>query len=138
MSKREVTICIESVSDETFTVTGYGWLLLIVTGIFAVSLTTLTFSVGVIAMPLNSSEDNCEAPSSMVLPDEASLPSACNASRLCAETSCLRHVVLPDDDFSVGSARMNELKRSMPLADSVNALRVCCRDERRASESPES
>ena len=37
-SNRDVTICMESVSDDLHS-TGYGWLLLMVTGIFCVSTT---------------------------------------------------------------------------------------------------
>ena len=101
-----------------------------VTGICAVSLTTLTFSVGVMVTPLMSRDASCPAPSTMVLPAGFSPPSACRAMMPCALTSCLRHALRPAGDCLASSAtsvRMDALNRLMSLVEAASVLSVCLR-----------
>ena len=107
-----------------------------VTGICAVSLTTLTFSVGVMATPLMSRDASCPAPSTMVLPAGFSPPSACKAMMPCALTSCLRHALSPAGSCLASSVRMDALNRLMSLAEAASVLSVCLRLARVASLIP--
>ena len=136
VSNRDVTICMESVSDETFTFTGYGWLLLMVTGIFAVSLTTFTLSVGVIATPLISRAASWFAPSAIVLLEGLSPPNACRAMMVWAFVSCLLQVLTSDSSFPFGLTRIDVLKRLMLLDEFASALRVCWTSLRMLSVRP--
>lgn len=135
VSNRDVTICMESVSDETFTFTGYGWLLLMVTGIFAVSLTTFTLSVGVIATPLISRTASWFAPSAIVLLEGSRRP-----TRAGHDGVGVRQLPAPGVDvgfvFPFGLTRIDVLKRLMLLDEFASALRVCWTSLRMPSVRP--
>ena len=91
VSNRDVTICMESVNDETFTVTGYGWLLLMVTGICAVSDHVDVFRRRDGHAVDEQDRAGC-APSAIIVLLEFSPPNACRAMMVWAfvELPCSR------------------------------------------------
>ena len=107
---RDVTISMESVRDETFTRTGYGWLFLTVTGILAVSLTTVMESVGVMDTPPNMPPPSRLAPSTRLSMLRGADESACSASVLCAAL-----ILRIQDADALWSVRTDVAKRLMSL-----------------------